>query len=111
MSDHQIPDFETDAEFLQLIQPRDEKYVEELEEDIFDHGCHEAICVWGSILIDGHLQDIPSAVNGIYASIYAVSSSRAVTKQKLTYVRSSLNGMTLQANTKNILSADASGQT
>lgn len=42
MSDHQIPDFETDAEFLQLIQPRDEKYVEELEEDIFDHGCHEA---------------------------------------------------------------------
>ena len=93
MSDSQTPQFETDAEFLQLIQPRDEKYVEELEEDIFDHGCHEAICVWGSILI------------------YAVSSSRAVTKQKLTYVRSSLNGMTLQANTKNILSADASGQT
>ena len=101
MSDSQTPQFETDAEFLQLIQPRDEKYVEELEEDIFDHGCHEAICV----------SDIPSAVNGIYASIYAVSSSRAVTKQKLTYVRSSLNGMTLQANTKNILSADASGQT
>lgn len=56
MSDSQTPQFETDAEFLQLIQPRDEKYVEELEEDIFDHGCHEAICVWGSILIDGHLR-------------------------------------------------------
>ena len=56
MSDHQIPDFETDAEFLQLIQPRVEKYIEDLEEDIFDHGCDEAICVWGNILIDGHLR-------------------------------------------------------
>lgn len=46
MSNHQIPDFETDAEFLQLIQPRVEKYIEDLEEDIFDHGCDEAICVW-----------------------------------------------------------------
>ena len=52
MRDHQIPDFETDAEFLQLIQPRVEKYIEDLEEDIFDHGCDEAICVWGNILID-----------------------------------------------------------
>ena len=56
MSDHQIPDFETDAEFLQLIQPRVEKYIEDLEEDIFDHGCDEAICVWGNLLIDGHLR-------------------------------------------------------
>lgn len=56
MSNHQIPDFETDAEFLQLIQPRVEKYIEDLEEDIFDHGCDEAICVWGNILIDGHLR-------------------------------------------------------
>ena len=34
MSDHQIPDFETDAEFLQLIQPRVEKYIEDLEKEI-----------------------------------------------------------------------------
>lgn len=56
MSDSQTPQFETDAEFLQLIQPRVEKYIEDLEEDIFDHGCDEAICVWGNILIDGHLR-------------------------------------------------------
>ena len=56
MSDSQTPEFETDNGFLELIQPRDEKYIEELEEDIFDHGCHDAVCVWGNILIDGHLR-------------------------------------------------------
>ncbi|MBU5679604.1 hypothetical protein [Blautia sp. MSJ-9] len=56
MSDSQIPDFETDNEFLQLIQPRDEKYMEDLEEDIFDHGCHDAVCIWENTLIDGHLR-------------------------------------------------------
>ena len=33
MSDSQTPEFETDNGFLELIQPRDEKYMEELEED------------------------------------------------------------------------------
>lgn len=56
MSDSQTPEFETNNGFLELIQPRDEKYIEELEEDIFDHGCHDAVCVWGNILIDGHLR-------------------------------------------------------
>ena len=56
MSDSQTPEFETDNGFLELIQTRDEKYIEELEEDIFDHGCHDAVCVWGNILIDGHLR-------------------------------------------------------
>lgn len=56
MNDSQTPEFETDNGFLELIQPRDEKYIEELEEDIFDHGCHDAVCVWGNILIDGHLR-------------------------------------------------------
>ena len=32
MSDSQTPEFETDNGFLELIQPRDEKYIEELEE-------------------------------------------------------------------------------
>lgn len=56
MSDSQTPEFETDNGFLELIQPRDEKYIEELEEDIFDHGCYDAVCVWGNLLIDGHLR-------------------------------------------------------
>lgn len=56
MSDSQTPEFETDNGFLELIQPRAEKYIEELEEDIFDHGCYDAVCVWGNILIDGHLR-------------------------------------------------------
>ena len=56
MSDSQTPEFETDNGFLELIQPRDEKYMEELEEDIFDHGCRDAVCVWGNTLIDGHLR-------------------------------------------------------
>ena len=107
MSDHQIPDFETDAEFLQLIQPRVEKYIEDLEEDIFDHGCDEAICVWGNM----DISVIPSAGSGISTSIYADSSSRTVTKRKPTYVQNSLNGRTSQANTKNILLAGASEQT
>ena len=56
MGDSQTPEFETDNGFLELIQPRDEKYMEELEEDIFDHGCRDAVCVWGNTLIDGHLR-------------------------------------------------------
>lgn len=41
MNNRPVPELQTDPEFDELIQPREEKYLEELEENIFDHGCLE----------------------------------------------------------------------
>ncbi len=56
MNSTPLPEFNTDLEFTGLIQDRDEKYLEELEENIFDHGCLEPVCVWDNTIIDGHLR-------------------------------------------------------
>ena len=39
MNDMPMPELVKDPEFTDLIQPRNTQYMEELEEDIFDHGC------------------------------------------------------------------------
>ena len=51
MNNRPVPELQTDPEFDELIQPREEKYLEELEENIFDHGCQEPVCVWNLSLI------------------------------------------------------------
>ena len=56
MNDMPMPELVKDPEFTDLIQPRDTQYMEELEEDIFDHGCTDPVCVWNNIIIDGHLR-------------------------------------------------------
>lgn len=56
MNNKPVPELQTDPEFDDLIQPREEKYLEDFEEDIFDHGCREPVCVWNNIIIDGHLR-------------------------------------------------------
>ena len=50
MNNRPVPELQTDPEFDELIQPREEKYLEELEENIFDHGCQESVCVWNGII-------------------------------------------------------------
>ena len=49
MNNRPVPELQTDPEFDELIQPREEKYLEELEENIFDHGCQEPVCVWNGL--------------------------------------------------------------
>lgn len=44
MNNRPVPELQTDPEFDELIQPREEKYLEGLEENIFDHGCQEPVC-------------------------------------------------------------------
>ena len=56
MNNRPVPELQTDPEFDELIQPREEKYLEELEENIFDHGCREPVCVWNGIILDGRLR-------------------------------------------------------
>ena len=56
MNDMPMPELVKDPEFTDLIQPRNTQYMEELEEDIFDHGCTDPVCVWNNIIIDGHLR-------------------------------------------------------
>ena len=56
MNNRPVPELQTDPEFDELIQPREEKYLEELEENIFDHGCLEPVCVWNGIILDGRLR-------------------------------------------------------
>ena len=56
MNNRPVPELQTDPEFDELIQPREEKYLEELEENIFDHGCQEPVCVWNGIILDGRLR-------------------------------------------------------
>ena len=58
MNNRPVPELQTDPEFDELIQPREEKYLEELEENIFDHGCLEPVCVWNGIILDGRLRYI-----------------------------------------------------
>ena len=58
MNNRPIPELQTDPEFDELIQPREEKYLEELEENIFDHGCQESVCVWNGIILDGRLRSL-----------------------------------------------------
>ena len=43
MNDMPMPELVKDPEFTDLIQPRDTQYMEELEEDIFDHGCTDPV--------------------------------------------------------------------
>ena len=68
MNNRPVPELQTDPEFDELIQPREEKYLEELEENIFDHGCLEPVCVWNGIILDGRLRCIRSVQNGISIS-------------------------------------------
>ena len=56
MNNRPVPELQTDPEFDELIQSREEKYLEELEENIFDHGCLEPVCVWNGIILDGRLR-------------------------------------------------------
>ena len=56
MNNRPVPELQTDPEFDELIQPREEKYLEELEENIFDHGCLEPVCVWNGVILDGRLR-------------------------------------------------------
>ena len=56
MNECVLAELQTDPEFDELIQPREEKYLEELEENIFDHGCREPICIWNGIILDGRLR-------------------------------------------------------
>ena len=51
MNDTPMPELVKDPEFTDLIQPRDTQYMEELEEDIFDHGCTDPVCVLSLIHI------------------------------------------------------------
>ena len=53
MNNRPVPELQKDPEFDELIQPREEKYLEELEENIFDHGCLEPVCVWNGLILDG----------------------------------------------------------
>ena len=48
------PVLTTDTEFKNLAPIITEKAYEELEESLFDSGCHEPIHVWNSIILDGH---------------------------------------------------------
>jgi hypothetical protein len=43
-----------DPEFELLIPPLPPSQYEQLEEDIFEHGCTEPILVWNNWIIDGH---------------------------------------------------------
>lgn len=51
-----LPIFTENREFEFLIQPRTETYMDELAEDIVDHGCIVPIEVWENYIIDGHLR-------------------------------------------------------
>ncbi|MCC8014011.1 MAG: hypothetical protein LIO87_02355, partial [Eubacterium sp.] len=46
-------DLKTDKEFRSLVFPADQKYYDNLEEDIFNCGCKNPIIVWENIIIDG----------------------------------------------------------
>lgn len=43
-----------DPEFELLIPPLPSSQYEQLEEDIFEHGCNEPILIWDNWIIDGH---------------------------------------------------------
>lgn len=47
-------DIEVDPEFRELIPPLSVGEYALLEENIVERGCRDALCLWGSILIDGH---------------------------------------------------------
>ena len=79
MNNRPVPELQTDPEFDELIQPREEKYLKELEENIFDHGCLEPVCVWNGIILDGRLRykictkwDIHFNIRRMYQSLLKV---------------------------------------
>ena len=54
-----------DAEFRDLISPLDSAEYEQLEANIKQEGCRDAIVLWGEILIDGHHRYRICTENGI----------------------------------------------
>ena len=54
MKDDHTEILRVDPEFQWLIQPLEASEMEELEEDLFDHGCKTPIKVWDGLVIDGH---------------------------------------------------------
>lgn len=49
MNNRPVPELQTDPEFEDLIQPREENYLEELEESIFDHRVVWILYMYGTI--------------------------------------------------------------
>ena len=82
MNNRPVPELQTDPEFDELIQPREEKYLEELEENIFDHGCQEPVCVWNGTYLTA-VCGIKSVRNGISISTSGASCLKAVIRQSL----------------------------
>lgn len=100
MNNRPVPELQTDSEFDELIQPREEKYLEELEENIFDHGCQEPVCVWNGIILDGRLRYKICTKWDIHFNIRRMMfESRD--KESLLSAMNSSNVQTLPGNTKN----------
>lgn len=56
MTNHSLPQYISDSDFMELIPSRTEEYIDKLEENIFDLGCKDAILVWNNTIIDGHIR-------------------------------------------------------
>ena len=82
MNNRPVPELQTDPEFDELIQPREEKYLEELEENIFDHGC-QSLYVYGTVSYLTAVCGIKSVRNGISISTSGASCLKAVIRQSL----------------------------
>lgn len=51
-----FPKLKTDPDFIFLIQPPSQKYIEHLEEYIVDNGCPDYITIWDDVILDGHIR-------------------------------------------------------
>lgn len=49
-----FPILKTDPDYIFLIQPRSQKYIDRLEEFIVDNGCPDYITIWDDVILDGH---------------------------------------------------------
>lgn len=58
-------DLQIDNEFQSLIPPLSPEEYAELESNLLDEGCRDALVVWGDILVDGHNRYRICKVHGI----------------------------------------------
>lgn len=73
MSRHKYAKLKIDPEFKALIPPLSIDERKQLEENIINEGCREAICIWHGIILDGHNRYEICTRHGIPFNIRTVS--------------------------------------
>ena len=75
MSRHKHAKLKIDPEFKALIPPLSIDERKQLEENIINEGCREAICIWHGIILDGHNRYEICTKHGIPFNIRTVNVS------------------------------------